>query len=918
MSDSSRAPRRVFRLPASQARISETVDEEFAFHLEGRVEELMGEGMSREQAYAEARRRFGDVDQYRRQTAAYDQESLRHRDRIELLDSLRREARQAARALLRSPVFTIIALVTLAVGVSATTAVYAIVDAVVLRPLPYPEPERLVSVMHPTTIPGSGDAKWGLSSAGYFFFARENRTLSDIGVYGTSDATITGDGGAAEVAQVALVTHNLLSILGTSPVAGRLFLPDEDVPNAPAVVMLGHELWQRRFGGDPGIIGREIELSSGRATVVGVTSPRFNLPRPAAFASGSDLAGFRIDLWMPLQLDPAARAVNSHPFNGIARLASGMAVDDAQRDLAALTARLPDEHPSAYSPAFMTDYRFGMAVEPLRDAVLGPRIPQMLWVILGAVALVFVIAFANVGNLFLVRAELRAREVAIRAALGAPRTRLAGHALAETLLLATLAGIAAVGIAAAGLRILVRLAPADIPRLSGVGLTFSSVMLALALSLASGIAFGLISIIRGVGGPWRIREGARGTSASRGQRAVRGALVVTQVALALVLLTGAGLMVRSFTQLLDVEPGFDSSGAFTFMLALPNDRYPTAEAAAAFHRQLQDRLAALPGVGAVGATTELPLRDMAASCSVVFRPGEPFRNGEEPPCVATAQVTPGFFAALGIAVEGRAPEWSDVQPGRGIAVVTAELAERLWPGQDPIGKGINSNGSQPGAPVYRIVGTASGLHGSGLDQPATEAVFYPPTGARPDVAWNPMRGVTYIVKSHGPALAHLTPLIRQAVAELDDRVAFANPTPMDAVVRGSTARLSFILLLIGLAAGIATLLSAVGLYGVVSYIVSQRRVEIGVRMALGARVSQVTQMVMMQSARLALIGILLGLAGAFAGTRLLRALLFEVSPTDPLIFTAVAAAILLIATAASLGPARRAARVPPSDALRAE
>ena len=917
MSDSSRAPRRVFRLPDSPARVDETLDEEFAFHLRERIEELMVEGRSREEAEAEAYRRFGDVARYRRQAAEFDAQSIRHRDRLELFGTLGRDVRLAGRALLRSPAFTLIVVLTLAVGIGATAAVYTILDAVVLRPLPYPEPERLVSVLHPVTVPGTGESKWGLSSAGYFFLARENRTLDDLGVYRTDAATITSDG-AAEVVHIGYVTQNLLSILGSRPVAGRLLLPDEDMPNAAPVVMLGYDLWQRRYGGDPGIVGRQIALNSGLATVVGVTARGFNLPRPAAFASVDDLAGFRVDLWQPLRLDPGARAVNSHPYSGVARLASGITAADAQRELAALTARLPEEHPSAYSGAFMTDYRFGMAVEPLRAALLGPRIPRMLWVILGAVSLVFVIALANVANLSLVRAEARAREAAIRTALGASRLRLAIHGMSESLLLAAVAGAGALAIAGAGLSILVRLAPTDIPRLAEAGLSGSGIVLTVGLALASGIAFGLLPMVRDGFGVSRLREGARGTSASRGQRTVRNALVVTQVALALVLLAGAGLLMRSFAHLRTVQPGFEPAGAYTFDLALPSDTYGAPESAAAFHRELQERLAALPGVTAVGATTGLPLRDFGTSCSVVFRPGEPYESTQEPPCVATPHVTPGFFEALGITVQGRSPEWSDAQPGRVVAVVTAELASRLWPGQDPIGKGINSNGSQPGAPVYRIVGVVSDLRGSGLDQPPMEAVFYPPIGARPNIWYNPMVGVTYVLRTSGASASQLTPAIRQAVAGIDDRVALANPMPMEAVVSRSMARVSFILLLMGIAAGIALLLSAVGLYGVVSYVVSQRRGEIGVRMALGARVSQVARLIMMQSVRLAVIGVILGLAGAFAGTRLLGALLFQVSPTDPLIFGLVASSIVLIAAVASLGPARRAARIPPADALRAE
>ena len=916
MSESGPGPRRAFRLPAARSRLEESVEEEFAFHLEERIEELMQAGMSRTDAEREARRRFGDAAAYRRAAATYDARTLGQQERLEFFETVRREIRQAARSLVRTPIFTAVAIVTLALGIGATAAVYAILEAVVLRPLPYPKADRLVSVLHPTVVPGSGDSKWGLSSAGYFFFRKENRTLADLGVYTTGESTITSDG-PAELVPTGWITHNMFSILGARPAVGRLLLPDDDVPGAAPVAVIGYDLWQRRYGGDPAVIGRELALSSGQATIVGVVARGFNLPRPAAFSSNTDLAGFRVDLWIPQALDPSAPAVNSHPFSGIGRLSDGVTVDQAQRDLAMLTTRLPDEFPSAYSDVFMSDYRFRMAVEPLRESLLGQRIPRMLWIILAAVGLVFVIAFANVGNLFLVRSEARARELSIRTALGASRLRVAAHSLAESLLLTLTAGVAALGIAYGGLELLVRLAPRDVPRLAEAGLDTSVILMALALALLSGAAFAAAPVIRGSTTPARLREEARGSSASRAQRVARNVLVVTQVALALILLTGAGLMVRSFAQLLQVRPGIDPTGVLAFDLVLPYDGYQGDIRVAEFHRQLQERLAELPEVVAVGASTQLPLRDFGSGCRLVFRANEPFPAGEEPPCVSSPQASPGFYEALGIDVRGRTPDWSDMQRGRGVAVLTAALAKRLWPDQDPIGKSISYNGPNPDAPSYRVIGIVPELRATGLDQPQTEVAFYPVVSTKDARWWNPMYGSTYVIRSAGET-ALLLPAIRQAVASIEPRAAIANPSSMDAVVRSSMARVSFILLLMGIASGMALLLSAVGLYGVVSYLVSRRRGEIGVRIALGARVSQVTRMVMLQSVRLAVVGAVIGLAGAFAGTRLMRALLFEVSPTDPLIFTAVATVILIIAAMASIGPARRAARIPPAEALKAE
>ena len=833
----------------------------------------------------------------------------------QLLETVRREVRHGARALRRSPLFTFVASSTLAVGIGATIAVWTILDAVVLRPLAYPQPDRLVSVLHPATVPGMGESRWGLSSAGYFYFASRSRTLAELGAYATGEATITG-AGAAESVRTGRVTHTLLPILGAQPAVGRLLLPDDDAPGAAPVALLGYDLWQRRYGGDPGVVGREIQLHGGAVQIVGVTARGFNLPRPGPFAGSAELATFGVDLWFPLRLNPAAPALNSHPYSGIARLAPGASAEDAQRELAALTSRLPDEFPSVYTAAYLEEYGFGIEAVPLRESLLGPTMPRMLWLILASGVLVLVIAFANVGNLFLVRSELRAREAAIRSALGASRARLAGHALAESLLLAAFAGAGAVAIAAAGVRVLVRLAPRDTPRLAEVQLGGEALALAMGVALACGLAFAAIPVTRHAARVKRLREGARGAGGSGASRGVRDGLVVMQVALALVLLVGAGLMVRSFTSLRDVHPGLEASGATTFELLLPRDGYPDDARTAQFHRSLQERIAAIPGVRRVGATTVLPLRDMGTACRMVFRPGAPYSRGEEAPCVPTPKVTPGFFQALGIGVRGRIPEWRDAEPGRGVAVVTAELAERLWPGQDPLGRSINSSGSGPDEPVYRIVGTVQGLRGAGLDAPATEAVFYPPVAAGDDAWWSPMRRTTYVVSASPAASAGLASAVRQAVRAIDERVAVANPVSMEDVLSRSTARVSFILLLMSVAAGIAVLLSAVGLYGVVSYLVGHRRGEIGIRMALGARHSQVAGMVLMQSIRLAIAGTSIGLVVALAGTRLMGALLFEVSPTDPLIFTAVAGMVLLIAAAAGIGPARRAARIPPAEVLR--
>jgi len=413
-----------------------------------------------------------------------------------------------------------------------------------------------------------------------------------------------------------------------------------------------------------------------------------------------------------------------------------------------------------------------------------------------------------------------------------------------------------------------------------------------------------------------LREGGRGLT-SGGPRRVRGALVVAQVALALVLLAASGLMLKSVARLRQVEPGLDPAGVLTVSIAVPFPQYATLDAGVAFHRQVHDRIAALPGVIEVGASTALPLRDFGG-CSVVYREGRPYGPDEQTPCVATQRATPGFFAALGITVAGTLPTWGDVDSRSGAAVVTRALADRLWPGEDPIGKGINTNGPDSSLGFYRVTGVIPILHAEGLDQPPTEAVFYPASERGRDVRSDALHGLVYVIRTSGIDAVSLLGAVRSIVTEFDPDVPVVDPLLMQDAVDRSMARASFVMTLLSIAGGMALLLSTVGIYGVISYLVAQRRSEIGVRMALGARVPQVARLVVGQSLALVAVGVALGVVAALLGTRVLQSVLYDVSPTDPVVLVAVSVLLLVIAVLASVGPARRAARAEPVEVLRAE
>lgn len=842
---------------------------------------------------------------------------------MELAHRLGREVRLAVRSLRRAPAFTGIALVTLALGIGATTAIYGVLESVVLRPLPYRDVDRLVTILHPVTVPGTGEGTWGLSSGGYFQFRTLSRTLEDLGGYRTGRTVLGDDEDRPESVQTAEITASLFSVLGARPHLGRLISPTDDVPSASPTVVLSHELWQRSFGADPGVVGRTIRLADQAYEVIGVAEPGLSLPMPGPFASTADLAGFGVDVWVPLRLDPNGPFWNSHQYTGIGRLRAGATIAQAQAELAAITARLPELVPNAYSARFVEEVNFQVGVRSLTEAVLGPTVGRSLWILFGAVGLVLLIALANVANLFLVRLEARRREVAVRTALGGSRGQLVLQHLAESLVLTLGAGAVGLLLAWGGLPVILAMAPRSIPRLGAVSLHGTTVLFAVALAIVAGVGLGLLSRLQSSGNSGdnlgALRDGGRGLTGSRRQQRMRGALVIGQMVLAVVLLAAAGLLVRSFEQLRRVQPGLDPAGVLTFTVTLPRSQYATVETAAAFHEAFSARLAALPGVTAVGAASKLPLHDYGAGCTGVAperRPTASGADGSRGRCVPVTTFTPGYFAAMGIPVEGRSPDWSDVERRTQAAVVTRALADRLWPGEDPIGRGVLP-GDRGRDGYYRVVGVVPELRAAGLDQPPAEVLFVPATMLGPPPSQSSMLNtLVYSVRTTGDAPTAVLPAVRAVLREMDPQVPIVNPRAMTEVVARSVARTTFILLLLGIAATMALMLSAVGMYGVISYVVTQQRAEIGIRIALGAPVAQIGRMIVWRSLRLGLIGAALGVVAALWTTHLLEALLFGVSPSDPWVLASVPLMLLAVTIAAALAPALRAARTDPAEAMR--
>ena len=895
--------KRVFRLPGTRRRADEELDAELRFHLEGRIEELMErEHLTREAAELEAKRRFGDYDAYRREARTIDDGILQRRRKMDVIETLKRETRHAARTLVRSPSFSFITIVTLALGLGAATTIFTLLDRVVLRPLPYPNTERLIHIgtLWPKSKAGE---EYGIARGQYFYFKNRSRSLADIAFYDYSILVVPGDGDhPAERVPEVNVSASSFAMFGIRPQLGRLFTTaDELNPDGdPRVILLSDGYWRRRFGADPNVIGKRISLGERSVEIVGVLAPGAGVPGP------------RADVWVRNTLNPSAKPQNNHTHFAVGLLKPGATVPGTLAELKQIQTELQRDYPDVYSEAFINRSGFTMNVTTLRDSVVGGTIVRAIWLLFAAVGLVLLIAAANVANLFLVRIDARRREVAVRTALGADRAHLAVHYLTESILLALIAAAGAIAIAWALLHVVLAIAPQSLPRLDEVSLDWRGIEFCVVAALAFGFVFGLLPIGRRMLDVTLLREGGRGLTSSKARDAARRGLVLSQVALAVVLLSSAALMAKTFAHLRNVKPGFDPVGVTSMSIMVPQARYPNAADVVGFWRDLTQRVEAIPGVVRAGASGTLPLAN-AGGCSGVYvdvvEPGKERGN-----CMPMTMVTPGYFEAMGIKVRGTLPTWSSVDAGTAPSIVTSAFAKRFWGDAEAIGHRMTYFDERNS--YYNIVGVADDIRATGLQEAPIQEAYFPIVGPPGKTQWFPFRYMRFVVRAPSMSSTALVARVRQVVTQMDPQVPIADVLPMEIVVANSMSQTSFTMLLLLIAAGIALVLSAVGIYGVISYVVGQRRTEIGIRMALGAQVAQVSRMIVTQSLTLASAGVVVGIMVSLAVTRLFRSLLFEVTPSDPFVLAGTAAILLVMSILASLGPTRSAAKIDPVEAMR--
>jgi len=887
--------------------------EELESYLRLETDENIARGLPYDEARAAALRKLGNTIRIR--------EEIYRMNTIPFLDALIRDMRYSLRMLRRSPMFTAAALLTLAIGIGANAAVFSVVDSVLLRPLRYPKSEQLVALHQDAPgAAGLANASDGLalSASMYFTYAEQNRTFQALGVWIPGTANVTGLAEPEQVRTISL-SAGVLEAFGVPPAVGRWLLAADQIPQAPptslspsgrsSAVMLSYGYWQRRFGGDPSVIGRNLIVDSLPRQIVGV------MPR-----------GFRVvkaepDLILPVAFDRARVILAGFAFNGIGRLKPGVTITEANADLARLLPVWMDtwSNGPGSNGHWYENWKIRPTIRPLKQQVIG-NVGDVLWVVMATIALVMLIACANVTNLLLVRAEARQHELALRAALGAGVARIVRGLLAESMMLGLLGGVLGVGVAYAGLRLLVAIGPANLPRLNEISMSSRTFAFTLALSILSGFLLGLIPAFK-YAGPRisaALQSAGRTASVSRERHRARNVLAVAQVAIALVLLVSAGLMIRTAQALRTVEPGFTGAEHLqTVRISIPSSLIPEPKLVIRTQNDLTEKLRTIPGVTSVGFASEAPMEVEPPIWDNVFPEGKVY-PGNVAPLRRFENVSPGFLHATGARlIAGRELTWTDVYGLRPMVMLSERLAREFWGSPAAaVGKRLRW---YPNAPWQEVIGVVQDVRQNGIQEKAPDIVYWPaimpnPFGAGLMVT----RAVTFVIRSDRAGTEGFLNQVRQAVWSVNASLPLASVRTMQDIYEESLAATSFTLVMLGIAGAMAMMLGLIGIYGVISYTVSQRKREIGIRAALGAEPGALQWLFVRYALALAGAGIVTGLAAAAGLTRLMKSVLFGISPVDPLTYTAVPLLLVAATVLASYLPARRAAAVDPVETLRAE
>ena len=809
------------------------------------------------------------------------------------------DARFGVRALARNPGFATVAILTLALGIGANAAIFSVVNAVLLKPLPWADPDRAVMIWSKWT---AFEKTW-VASGEVMDYRRRSTTLAEVAAWSDGQINLTGDGDPIRVGAGG-VTANLFATFGVAPLHGRTFTPAEDLPNGPDVVVLGHGLWSQRYAGDASVLGTSIQLNGRPYQVIGIMPQGFMLPTDFRTPEPTQL-------WTPLRLDPATTDHGSHGLYAAGRLKPGATVRQAAGELHGIAQAMTRE--GFYPPQM----QFDTVVLSLTDEAVGP-VRRAIWLLFAAVAFLLLIACANVANLLLARAEGRQREIAVRAAIGASAGRVVRQLLTESLVLTAIASLVGLALAYGGVYLLAWWSPPNVPRVAGVTLDLRVLGFTAVVAIVTSVVFSIAPALRSsrVDLTDSLKDGGQGASVGRARQRFRSVLVVAEMALAVVLLVGAGLVLRSLWALQRVPLGFDPAHVLTMRLSLPATSYQTPEQVVDFYTRLKDRVRELPGVRGAGAVRALPLASTIGDFGLMV-------DGYTPAPGTGAKgdweiVSDGYIEAMGERiVRGRSIEAADRTATMLVALINEEMARRYWQGRDPLGGRFKIGGGNAAQrPWVTVVGIVADVRHNGITDLVKEKFYVPHTQWHVSVG-NAIRSMSLVVKSGDDPRALVVP-VRQAIREMDPNLPVSNIRTMDDVVAATLSAPRFTGLLLAIFACLALALSAIGIYGVLSYVVSRRTREIGIRVAIGAGRGQVLRLVLGSGLVLSLVGIVIGLAAAASVSGVMAALLHEVTPRDPVTFATVGVSLTIVAIVASLVPAIRAARVDPVKALKAE